>query len=334
MSGVTAFMARAPGPSPRSSPISSTACFSFTDLPVRLLTLIGILGMGIAVIIGLLHDRHALGGPSEVTGYAATIVTIMFFGALNTLGLGLVGVYAWRAYENTKRRPMPRSVQPRASGRRGRIRPPRLPGRDAGLAMTGALHSSPGALRKHRDRRRHQGLGIRPCSAGGRNRCRLQYLRRRFHRERCGCRRSGDRQMRRPALGRHRGRGRRLHRTQRHLHQRPVPAQPPARRAASADARPPRRLHRRQCHDPARARRSAPAPWSAPARSSPAPCLPMPSWSATRRGSSGMSMPTGSWSRRGRRSVGARRRGGTARPGARRADGSIGCGSSAICAAA
>ena len=25
--------------------------------------------------------------------------------ALNTLGLGLVGVYAWRAYENTKRRP-------------------------------------------------------------------------------------------------------------------------------------------------------------------------------------------------------------------------------------
>ena len=39
-------------------------------------------------------------------GYAATIVAITFFGSLNTLGLGIVGIYAWRANENAKRRPL------------------------------------------------------------------------------------------------------------------------------------------------------------------------------------------------------------------------------------
>jgi hypothetical protein len=30
----------------------------------------------------------------------------MFFGGINSLGLGIVGAYAWRTYENTKRRPL------------------------------------------------------------------------------------------------------------------------------------------------------------------------------------------------------------------------------------
>jgi polyisoprenyl-phosphate glycosyltransferase len=79
--------------------------FSFTDLPIRLLVVIGALGLGIALAVGLFTIVMRLAGMIQVTGYAATIVTIMFFGALNTLGLGLVGIYAWRAYENTKRRP-------------------------------------------------------------------------------------------------------------------------------------------------------------------------------------------------------------------------------------
>jgi len=41
-----------------------------------------------------------------VPGYAGTILTMLFFGALNALGLGVVGTYAWRAFENTKERPL------------------------------------------------------------------------------------------------------------------------------------------------------------------------------------------------------------------------------------
>ena len=47
-----------------------------------------------------------LKGVIVVPGYAATIVVVIFFGALNMLGLGLVGAYAWRSYENTKQRPL------------------------------------------------------------------------------------------------------------------------------------------------------------------------------------------------------------------------------------
>jgi hypothetical protein len=34
------------------------------------------------------------------------MLLVLFFGTLNLFGLGLVGTYAWRAYENTKKRPM------------------------------------------------------------------------------------------------------------------------------------------------------------------------------------------------------------------------------------
>jgi polyisoprenyl-phosphate glycosyltransferase len=79
--------------------------FAFTDLPVRLLTFGGLLGVAAALAIGLLVTIMRVVGEIDVPGYTATIIVIAFFGALNTLGLGLVGTYAWRAYENTKGRP-------------------------------------------------------------------------------------------------------------------------------------------------------------------------------------------------------------------------------------
>lgn len=80
--------------------------FAFTDLPIRILTVAGFLGIGVAVLLGLSVIIMRLAGEIEVAGYTATIVVITFFGALNTLGLGLIGAYAWRSYENTKRRPL------------------------------------------------------------------------------------------------------------------------------------------------------------------------------------------------------------------------------------
>jgi glycosyltransferase involved in cell wall biosynthesis len=79
--------------------------YSFTDLPVRLLAIVGALGLGVGIAFGLMIVVLRLAGSIPVTGYAATIVTIVFFGSLNMLGLGIVGAYAWRAYENTKGRP-------------------------------------------------------------------------------------------------------------------------------------------------------------------------------------------------------------------------------------
>lgn len=79
--------------------------FAFTDLPVRLLSLIGLLGITLAVILAAVTLFVKWTGRVPVPGYSATVMLIMFFGGLNSLGLGLIGEYVWRTFENTKGRP-------------------------------------------------------------------------------------------------------------------------------------------------------------------------------------------------------------------------------------
>ena len=80
--------------------------FSFTDLPIRFLGWIGGLGVSVSLVMGLAVLWAKLGNWVEVPGYAATVILIIFFGAMNLSGLGIIGIYAWRTYENTKNRPL------------------------------------------------------------------------------------------------------------------------------------------------------------------------------------------------------------------------------------
>lgn len=80
--------------------------FAFTDYPIRLLIKIGTIGSVSAIILAVLILAARLVGAITVPGYAATVLVVLVFGALNLLGLGLVGTYAWRAYENSKQRPL------------------------------------------------------------------------------------------------------------------------------------------------------------------------------------------------------------------------------------
>ncbi|MCW5261685.1 glycosyltransferase [Verminephrobacter eiseniae] len=80
--------------------------FSFTDLPIRWLLRAGLGGTLAATAVGAAVLAAKLLGAITVPGYAMIMLTIVFFGALNLLSLGVVGSYAWRAYENTKARPL------------------------------------------------------------------------------------------------------------------------------------------------------------------------------------------------------------------------------------
>ena len=80
--------------------------FSFTDLPIKLLTLFGLIGLTFSVLLGSIVLFIHMFGSIVVPGYAATVLMVIFFGGLNSLGLGIVGNYAWRAFENTKGRPI------------------------------------------------------------------------------------------------------------------------------------------------------------------------------------------------------------------------------------
>ena len=80
--------------------------FSFTDLPIKMLTLLGLLSLIASTLFGLVVIFAKMSGVIPVPGYATTVLTVIFFGGLNSLGLGIVGTYAWRAFENTKGRPL------------------------------------------------------------------------------------------------------------------------------------------------------------------------------------------------------------------------------------
>jgi glycosyltransferase involved in cell wall biosynthesis len=79
--------------------------FSFSDLPIRALTWAGLAGLVLSTILALVVLAARISGQIPIPGYAATLLTIVFFASLNSFGLGIIGGYTWRAYENVKRRP-------------------------------------------------------------------------------------------------------------------------------------------------------------------------------------------------------------------------------------
>ncbi len=80
--------------------------FAFSDLPIRLLTFLGALGLLTSVGFGVVVFAAKLLGLIRVPGYAATVIVVSFFAALNSFGLGIIGSYVWRAFENSKGRPL------------------------------------------------------------------------------------------------------------------------------------------------------------------------------------------------------------------------------------
>jgi len=84
----------------------SDSLFAFSDLPIRVLAALGAVGLLGSTALGLVVLIVRLGGTVPVPGYAATVLTVIFFAALNSFGLGIVGSYVWRTFENTKGRPL------------------------------------------------------------------------------------------------------------------------------------------------------------------------------------------------------------------------------------
>lgn len=79
--------------------------FAFSDLPIKLLYTLGVTGILLSIFLTMAVILAKVIGIIPVPGYAATIITIVFFAALNSMGLGIIGSYVWRAFENTKLRP-------------------------------------------------------------------------------------------------------------------------------------------------------------------------------------------------------------------------------------
>lgn len=80
--------------------------FAFSNLPIKALLLVGMIGLCIAVVFAMSVFFFRLVWGIQAPGYAATVVSILFYGGLNCFGLGILGEYLWRAYCNTQQRPL------------------------------------------------------------------------------------------------------------------------------------------------------------------------------------------------------------------------------------
>jgi hypothetical protein len=84
--------------------------FAFTDLPIRVLIRGGALATLLSALIGVIVVVGRLTGHIAVPGYAATMLVIVFFGALNLLALGILGSYGGALTSNTKARAVARGI--------------------------------------------------------------------------------------------------------------------------------------------------------------------------------------------------------------------------------
>jgi len=78
---------------------------TFSDLPIWILLMIGALGLTISIVLGIAVLAARFMAEVTIPGYAATMLVILGFGTLNCFGLGIIGAYVWRIFENTKGRP-------------------------------------------------------------------------------------------------------------------------------------------------------------------------------------------------------------------------------------
>lgn len=78
---------------------------SFSSLPLRIWTYVGLAGALVTLAYGLFIVLRTLIQGVDVPGYASILVSILFFGSLQLMGLGMLGEYVGRIYMESKRRP-------------------------------------------------------------------------------------------------------------------------------------------------------------------------------------------------------------------------------------
>lgn len=85
--------------------LAMDALFSFSFLPLRLATLLGLTTATGAFLYFIVVLYYRLFTNEAISGWASTLGAILLFGGLQLTMLGIVGEYIGRIYEETKKRP-------------------------------------------------------------------------------------------------------------------------------------------------------------------------------------------------------------------------------------
>ncbi|MEO6873701.1 MAG: glycosyltransferase family 2 protein, partial [Opitutaceae bacterium] len=80
--------------------------FSFSYLPLRLLTYCGLFIAAIGFAIGVFFAvRRIIGIETAQTGFTTLVTLVLFLGGVQLIGIGVLGEYLGRIYDEVKRRP-------------------------------------------------------------------------------------------------------------------------------------------------------------------------------------------------------------------------------------
>ncbi|MED0874964.1 glycosyltransferase family 2 protein [Bacillus mobilis] len=85
---------------------ASDGIIAFSTKPLRIVMTLGLLSVLISIIVLLYTITVKIIGSGTQTGWASIMVAITFFSGIQLLGLGIVGQYIARIYDESKNRPI------------------------------------------------------------------------------------------------------------------------------------------------------------------------------------------------------------------------------------
>jgi len=85
--------------------IAMDGIFSFSSVPIRVITILGFVGLTFAVVYSLMVVYEALVNGIDAKGFATLAIIILFFGSITLICLGIIGEYIVRIYDEVRDRP-------------------------------------------------------------------------------------------------------------------------------------------------------------------------------------------------------------------------------------
>jgi glycosyltransferase involved in cell wall biosynthesis len=86
--------------------IGLNGLISFSSRPLQLMSVAGLCLAGLSFLLGAWYVGQKLFGVELTPGLPTTVLVVTFFSGVQLLGLGLMGEYIGRIYDEVKRRPM------------------------------------------------------------------------------------------------------------------------------------------------------------------------------------------------------------------------------------
>lgn len=85
--------------------IAKDGIFSFSSIPLQIITLLGNLGLVISILFSVFTIFRYFNNEIEVAGYTTMIILLLFFSSLILVSLGIIGEYIYRIYNEVRNRP-------------------------------------------------------------------------------------------------------------------------------------------------------------------------------------------------------------------------------------